>query len=108
MMELRVIKAKMILKETVATGLVDGVSAKITPAGRGIAGRATADAEQPDHVHQLGHPGGPLDRVLDLGPVQQARNLIGPAGTALHLQAHLGLDYVARLSGARIADRGHR
>ena len=37
MMELRVIKAKMILKETVATGLVDGVSAKITPAGRGIA-----------------------------------------------------------------------
>ena len=37
MIALRVIKAKIILKDTVATGLVDGVSAKITPAGRGIA-----------------------------------------------------------------------
>ncbi len=33
---LRVISASRILKYTVATGLVDGVSASTTPAGRGI------------------------------------------------------------------------
>ena len=33
---LRVISASMHLKNTVATGLVDGVRANTTPAGRGI------------------------------------------------------------------------
>ena len=33
---LRVISASRALKNTVATGLVDGVSASTTPAGRGI------------------------------------------------------------------------
>ena len=37
MIAFRVIKAKMILNETVATGFVDGVSASTTPAGLGIA-----------------------------------------------------------------------
>ena len=35
MMALRVISASSVLKKTVATGLVTGISAKITPAGRG-------------------------------------------------------------------------
>ena len=34
-MALRVISASSVLKKTVATGLVTGISAKMTPAGRG-------------------------------------------------------------------------
>ena len=37
MIAFRVIKAKIILNETVATGLVDGVNARTTPAGLGMA-----------------------------------------------------------------------